>query len=117
MTRFTSMIASIGILLLVAAALPAQAQMATPPSEDEVQTFAAAATSIQEVTEEYRAEAENAETEAARADIREEYSQMLTEVVTDEGMSVQRYNEIYELAQQDEEVRARINAAMADLNS
>ena len=68
--------------------------------------------SIQEVTEEYRAEAENAESEAARADIREEYSRMLTEVVTDEGMSVQRYNEIYELAQQDEEVRARINAAI-----
>lgn len=117
MTRLAPMIATIGILLMTAGGLPAQAQTATPPSEGEVETFAAAAVSIQEVTEEYRAEAENAESEEARADIREEYSRMLTDVVTEEGMSVQRYNEIYQLAQQDEEIRSRINAAMADINS
>ena len=36
MTRLAPMIATIGILLMTAAALPAQAQMATPQSEGEV---------------------------------------------------------------------------------
>ncbi len=117
MKHHLSKIGTVLVLLLALGAPPVAAQQVEAPTESEIETYAAAVLSVEQVAEDYRTEAEQAESESEMATLREQYSRALSDAVRDEGMSVQRYNEIFQAAQANRELQERINSAIRDLDS
>ena len=117
MKRFAPMIGTISLLLLTLGVMPAQAQQIEPPSQSEIQTYAEAAVAVQEVADQYRTEAENAESQAELDQLQSSYSEALGQAVEDEGMSIERYNQIFELVQRNPELAQTVNDEIMDLQN
>ena len=107
----------IGADLLCAPAANAQIQSPSPgaqPSNIPDQKLDAAAAAIQRVTS-LRQDYQQRITAAAPADkerILKEANSALVKAVTDQGLSVEEYNSILEVAQNDSGVRAKIQQRM-----
>ena len=114
----TSML-TIAVLLVTLMAAPAQAQQATPqqqPQElpdievddQELRSIANAYVAVQNVTATYRDQLNNAEdAEAARA-IQQEYAQVANQAIEGEGVSIERYDTVIQVARADEDLGERL---------
>jgi hypothetical protein len=100
----------------LAAPLPASAQMdgGQPPisaeelSTSQLESFAAAATRVSEITEQLQMQAQGVEDEAELIRLQEQANQQMLAVVEDEGLTVEEYNTIFQVAQVDPELNARL---------
>lgn len=117
MKPIATVLSAASLLLVAVAATPAMAQSVEPPSDAEIETYAAAAIAVREVADEYRAQADGAESEAEMEALRAEYSEQLAQTVRDEGLSVERYNEIFQAVQNDKALQEEVNSAIMDLRS
>lgn len=90
----------------------AYAQDIAAPSDAELQQYATAIMAVQEVVDEYRAEAANIESEDAMQRLQQEYQQELIDTVQSEGITVERYNEIFEASQTNPQLADRIDNAL-----
>lgn len=117
MKHFTAMAAALCFLLLTPGAMPAHAQSVAPPTQSEIETYAAAVVSAQSVAEQYQSKAQTAGSQAELDQLRAGYVDALREAVVNEGISVKRYNEIYQATEQDPELAEAVNDAINDERS
>ncbi len=100
----------------LAAPLPASAQMDSgqPPisaedlSETQLESFAAAATRVSEITEQLQMQAQGVENEEELMQLQEQANMQMLQAVEDEGLTVDEYNTIFQVAQVDPELNARL---------
>jgi hypothetical protein len=99
----------------LAAPAPAAAQAATeqplPPqdlSQSQLESFAAAATRVGEITEQLQVEAQGVESEEELAQLQEQAHLEMINAVENEGLTVEEYNMIFQVAQVDPEVNAMV---------
>ena len=99
----------------LAAPAPAAAQAAgeqpLPPqdlSQTQLESFAAAATRVGEITEQLQVEAQGVESEEELARLQEQAHLEMINAVENEGLTVEEYNMIFQVAQVDPEVNATV---------
>ena len=100
----------------LAAPLPALAQMedGQPPlsaehlSETQLEAFVAAANRVGEITDQLQMQAQGVEDEAELVQLQEQANQQMLAAVEDEGLTVEEYNTIFQVAQVDPELNARL---------
>jgi hypothetical protein len=112
-TRPRLLAAGLAALLLAAPATAPLAQTSstqTAPaasanfSQEELETFAAASLEVERVSAKWEPRIASAPTEAEQNQVREEAMGELVEVVQDEGLTVDRYNQIAMAVQSNPEV-------------
>ena len=89
---------------------------ATPPSaaaasitQQELKTFAVAALEVKKINDTYRPRYQSAETPAAKEQVQKEATEKMSSVVQQQGLSVDKYNQIVRVAQADPEVAKQID--------
>jgi hypothetical protein len=100
----------------LAAPLPASAQMdgGQPPisaeelSNSQLESFAAAATRVSEITEQLQMQAQGVESEEELMQLQEQANRQMLAAVEDEGLTVDEYNTIFHVAQVDPQLHARL---------
>jgi hypothetical protein len=112
--RLTLPALAIAAFALVAPA-PAAAQTAgeqpLPPqdlSQSQLESFAAAATRVSEITEQLQVEAQGVESEEELARLQQQANLEMVSAVENEGLTVEEYNMIFQVAQVDPEVNAMV---------
>jgi hypothetical protein len=112
--RLTLPALAIAAFALVAPA-PAVAQTAgeqpLPPqdlSQSQLESFAAAATRVSEITEQLQVEAQGVESEEELARLQQQANLEMVSAVENEGLTVEEYNMIFQVAQVDPEVNAMV---------
>lgn len=109
------------LTLLLATALPALAQATAeqPPldaqqlSQAELDSFVAAAERIGQISGELESQAQGIEDEAELARLQEAANQQMVEAVEAEGLSVEEYNRIFQMAQVDTELNTKLRQMLA----
>jgi predicted ATPase with chaperone activity len=102
--------------LALATPAPAAAQAATNPSplsaddisEAQLESFAAAATRVSEIAEQLQSQAQGVEDQAELAALQEKANNEMVAAVEQEGLSVDEYNMIFQVAQADPELNATL---------
>lgn len=117
-TRFAGLTLPATALLAfaLAAPLPAAAQTDSEPpavsaedlSDSQLESFAAAANRVGEITEQLQMQAQGVEDEAELARLQEEANMQMLAAVEDEGLTVDEYNTIFQVAQVDPELNERL---------
>ncbi len=100
----------------LAAPLPATAQMdgGQPPiaaedlSTSQLESFAAAAVRVGEITDRLEVEAQGVEDQAELLELQEQAKMEMAAAVEDEGLTVDEYNMIFQVAQVDPELNAML---------
>ena len=100
----------------LAAPLPALAQMegGQPPvsaadlSETQLESFVAAANRVGEITDQLQMQAQGVENEEELMQLQEQANMQMLAAVEDEGLTVEEYNTIFQVAQVDPELNARL---------
>lgn len=91
-------------------AQPPAAQQQSPSfSENDLKSFASAAMKVEEIHKAYQPRVQSAQTTDERLEIREQASNEMQKAVRDEGLSVDKYNQIYAAAQNDPAVAQEID--------
>ena len=119
LSRLTLPAFALAALAYVAPAPVAAQTEAEPPvvnpqdiSQTQLESFVAAATRVSEITEELQSEAQGVEDEAALAELQERANTEMVAAVEDEGLTVEEYNMIFQVAQVDPEVNATLMERM-----
>ena len=96
-----------------AAAQDTVPQQQTAPanySDEQLESFAAAAQRVQELNGKWVPQIAEAQSESEGAQMRQQALQAMEQAVRDEGLTVQEYNGIYDAAQRDPEVMQKIES-------
>jgi hypothetical protein len=112
----TALLAFAFAAFALAAPLPATAQMegGQPPiaaedlSTSQLESFAAAAVRVGEITDQLQAQAQGVEDQAELIRLQEQANMEMAAAVEDEGLTVDEYNMIFQVAQVDPEVNAML---------
>ena len=120
MTRHRIAIAVAATALAAGLSLPAFAQseeapeatQPAAPSDEDLQSYAAAATEIQTIVQEWQPQIEGAETPEEANELGTQAQVQMVEAVEAEGLSVEQYNQITQLAQADPDLQAKIMSYM-----
>jgi predicted ATPase with chaperone activity len=92
-----------------AQAEPAQAPLSADAiSQAQLESFAAAATRVSEIAEQFEAQAQGLEDQAELAALQEKANNEMVAAVEQEGLSVDEYNMIFQVAQVDPELNATL---------
>lgn len=81
-------------------------------SQTQLESFVAAATRVGEITEELQSEAQGVEDEAQLAELQERANVEMVAAVEQEGLTVEEYNMIFQVAQVDPEVNETLMEMM-----
>lgn len=106
--------AAAGVALATALALPAMAQTAQPElqasdvSEEQLQSFAAAASEVETIGSEWQTRIEAAQSEEEANQLGQQAQQEMIAAVEAEGLTVEQYNQIFLLAQADSDIQAQV---------
>jgi len=100
----------------LAAPLPAAAQMdgGQPPigaedlSNAQLESFAAAAVEVSEITEQLQIQAQGVENEAELMELQEQANQQMVAAVEAQGLTIEEYNTIFQVAQVDPVLNERL---------
>ncbi len=100
----------------LAAPLPAAAQMegTQPPiaaedlTDEQLEAFAAAAAEVGEITQQLQIQAQAIETEQELMELQEQANMQMVEAVEEQGLTVDEYNMIFQVAQVDPELNERL---------
>ena len=96
-----------------------QGEMEKAPTEvtqTEVKNFAKALNGIQNIQEEYTQEAQGIEKEADIRKLQKKYQDRMIQKVEDQGLTVQRYNQISQAMQRDEELSKKVRNKVSQLD-
>ena len=93
--------------------LQQQQQQVPDFSDQELQQFAEAATDIQEISAQWEPRLQQAETQEEIEQVRQAANEEMVEAIEDNGLSVEKYSEIYMSAQSDPELNERVNQYMS----
>jgi hypothetical protein len=85
------------------------AQQQAPVSDEKLEQFADAASTVREVRQEYSAEIQSTQDEEKAQSLRAEAQQKMVVVVQEAGLSVSDYNMIAQRLQSDGELMQRLN--------
>ena len=104
------------LALALAAPLPAAAQMESgqPPvaaeelSNAQLESFAAAAVQVSEITEQLQIQAQGVEDEAELMELQEQANVQMVAAVEEQGLTVDEYNAIFQIAQVDPALNERL---------
>ena len=106
-------LAAFGLAATLSAPLPAVAQMdaeqplsAQDLDEAQLDSFVAAATRVGEITDQLQIQAQGIESEAELAELQEQANMEMMAAVEEEGLTVDEYNTIFQIAQVDPELNA-----------
>ncbi|NHK26991.1 DUF4168 domain-containing protein [Parvularcula flava] len=91
--------------------LQQQMAEAKPVTDAEIDTFITATMEVQTIVQQWQPKLEEAQGTENAATVQQEMQVALKEAVEDEGMTAQRYNQIYVMASQDEALATRIQEA------
>ncbi len=84
-------------------------------SDNELQKFAKSYLQIQDIQQEYSDELSQMEDEQEAQELQEKYTQMMVDVVRQEGLSVEEYNQIGQAMNSSEEVRNKIEGMVEEM--
>ena len=106
-------------VLALGMSAPALAQGSELPpasqiTDDDLQSFAAAATQVQSLMDEWQPLIESAETPEEAATVGQQAQAELVMAVENEGLTVETYNHIAQLAQVDPEIQSKVQEYMMD---
>ncbi|HMA13627.1 MAG: DUF4168 domain-containing protein [Bacteroidota bacterium] len=90
--------------------VPQQQTAPTNYSDEQLESFAAAAQRVQELNQRWVPQIAEAQSESEGAQMRQQALQEMEQAVRDEGLTVQEYNGIYDAAQRDPEVMQKIES-------
>lgn len=124
-TLKTALAGSAAAALMLAGASPAFAQEAQsaptqlqqqmadakPVTDAEIDTFITATMEVQAIVQQWQPKLKEAQGTQTAATVQQEMQAELKAAVEDEGMTAQRYNQIYVMASQDEALATRIQEA------
>lgn len=83
-------------------------------SDEQLQSFAAAANEVRTVHEEWQQRLQETQDPRQQQQIRQEASQEMAEAIEDEGLTIEEYNEISQVARQDPEVYDKVSRYMQE---
>lgn len=86
-------------------------QQAQPVSEQEVKQFAKAEQKVAKISEEWAPRVQSAGSNEEAEQLAQQAQGQMVEAIEGEGLTVQRYNEIYAQAQMDADLADRIRSA------
>jgi hypothetical protein len=86
----------------------------TEVSGEDMKSFANAQIQVSKVRQEYRTRLSNASTQDEQQALIQEMNEKLVAALKDEGLSVEKYNEIFDAVQNDDALRERISDMMQD---
>jgi len=89
--------------------------METDFSDEKIEKFARAYMQIQEIQQEYSEALGEMTDEQEAQELQEKYTQQMVDVVRDEGLSVEDYNQIGQAMNTDDELRQEIEALVDEL--
>ncbi len=95
-----------------APAMPQQAAPQIDVSEQQVSEFADAYVAVQTLSQEYRAKLQNAADAEQTQQIQQQAQAEMKGAITESGLELVEYRQIAQAANQDEELRNRISAAI-----
>lgn len=91
--------------------LQQQMAEAKPVTDDEIDTFITATMEVQTIVQQWQPKLEETQGTDEAAAVQQEMQAELQAAVEDEGMTAERYNQIYVMASQDEALATRIQEA------
>jgi hypothetical protein len=95
------------------AGAPASAQSAADQqaavSQEDLKTFAGAAQEVQRINQTYLPTYQSAQTDQQRQAIEKEAMSKMAEAVQQKGLTIEKYNQIVQLAQSDPEVARKVD--------
>lgn len=97
------LIAALALLLLSAQNGAAQTtpEPASPIAQEELEAFAAASLEVESLSQALQADVQQAQTPEEQETLQTEAMEEMAAAVNEEGLSVERYNQIYSVAQAD----------------
>ncbi|MFP4168651.1 MAG: DUF4168 domain-containing protein [Desulfonatronovibrionaceae bacterium] len=84
-------------------------------SDSEANDFAEAFNAIRQIQEEFTQEAQGIEDDSEIRELQQTYEDKMIKEVENKGLTVQRYNEIAQAMQQDEDLRQKIEGKMSEM--
>ncbi len=118
--QFSSVVAACGLLVVsgFAGVSGAMAQSAAPQrqpqqqaaiSQEELKSFAVAAKEVQKINQSYMPSYQSAQTDEQKKAIEREAMGKMTQAVKEKGLTVEKYNQIVQVAQSDPEVARKVD--------
>ncbi len=113
--RFSSLFAALalaaasGFVAAPVAMAQSEAQQQTVVSPQELRTFASAAKEVQKINQSYQPSYQSAQTPEQKQAIEREAMGKMTQAVQAKGMTIQKYNQIMQIAQTDPEVGRQVD--------
>jgi|GEM_PF-1913266 len=91
---------------------PSQPQSIAPVEDAEIKKFAAALKEVNNVLETANTDIQNSTDPDEAAQLEMEAREDVVEAITDEGLTPERYNQIMQLAQSDQDTMAKLQAEL-----
>lgn len=85
-------------------------------SDEDLQKFASSYVQIQDIQQEYSDELSQMEDEQEAQELQEKYTERMVDVVREEGLSVEEYNQIGQAMNSDNELREKIESMVDEMN-
>jgi hypothetical protein len=89
-------------------AMQGQGQVQTQVSDKEATSFANAFNAVREIKKQYSQEVQGVQDESKIKELQQKYTDMMIKQVEDNGLSVDRYNEIAQAMQRDKNLQQKI---------
>ncbi|TVR83724.1 MAG: DUF4168 domain-containing protein [Rhodospirillales bacterium] len=115
MLAILALVVALGLGTVPAMAQDYGASVEANYSEEELRSYAAAAIEVQRINETFQPQLQAAETPEEVQAVREQATGQMVEAVEDEGLSVDRYNQIFQAAQADPEVAEQISRYVQEM--
>ncbi|MGM0645126.1 MAG: DUF4168 domain-containing protein [Thermodesulfobacteriota bacterium] len=94
---------------------PESAGQSKDYSEETLEKFAKSYNQVYEIRQEYSSELSEMEDEEKAKELQEKYTDRMVEAVEDEGLSVEKYNEIGQAMNNDEELSKKVESMVDEM--
>ncbi|MFO8052895.1 MAG: DUF4168 domain-containing protein [Candidatus Omnitrophota bacterium] len=84
-------------------------------SDEDMEAFAKAQNKVEEIRQKYQSKLSDVEDQTKRQEMVQKMNEELVDAVKNSGLSVERYNEIFEAAQNDSQLQQRISETMQSI--
>ncbi|MFP4392730.1 MAG: DUF4168 domain-containing protein [Desulfohalobiaceae bacterium] len=85
-------------------------------SDEKLEKFSSSYVQIQDIQQEYSDELSKMEDEKEAQDLQEKYTERMVDVVREEGLSVEEYNQIGQAMNSDKELREKIESMVDEMD-
>lgn len=77
--------------------------------EEDLKSYASAMIEVRKINQQYGKELQSAQSQEEQQAVRTEATQVMTQAIEDEGLSVREYNQIYQAAAADPDLANKVN--------